>query len=272
MINGIELDFMAGSLLHKRKTDSSSGMLMFNTITLGVAAGLVALAWIIQVNSPGNNPFAQPGLWSRSDQLLAATVALLLGGFFHSIMIVYPDYIQREKERILADEKANRLENIAMSDALTGIHNRRYFDAALTAYLEEFSKTGASFGLFLIDIDHFKSVNDTHGHMIGDGVLREIAQAIANSARDHDVVARIGGEEFAVIAPYAQKADLVSIGERYRKSVEAKNIRIDDVVINPTISIGIESNANMATSRDIFRSADKKLYEAKQAGRNRVVV
>jgi len=262
-----------GIQLIKRKTDSSSGMLMFNTITLGVAAGLVALAWIVQVNTMGaTNPFSQPNLWSRSDQLLAATVALLLGGFFHSIMIVYPDYEQRENERKLADEKAKRLENIAMSDALTGIHNRRYFDAALTAYLEEFGKTGASFGLFLIDIDHFKNFNDEHGHMIGGGVLREIAQTIASTAREHDVVARVGGEEFAVIAPYAQKQDLTSIGERYRKSVAAMEIKINDVIIKPTISIGIESNEGIETGEEIYSSADKKLYDAKQAGRNCVVV
>jgi diguanylate cyclase (GGDEF)-like protein len=245
---------------------------MFNTITLGVAAGLVALAWIVQVNSMGNNPFSYPAFWSRSDQLLAATVALLLGGFFHSVMIVYPDYIQREKERKLADEKAKRLENIAMSDALTGIHNRRYFDAALSAYLEEFAKTGASFGLFLIDIDHFKMINDTHGHMIGDGVLRQIAQTIARTAREHDVVARIGGEEFAVIAPYALRDDLKSIGERYRRSVEGITIKVGDTTIQPTISIGIESNKDMETVQDLYHRADRKLYQAKQEGRNRTVV
>ena len=255
----------------KRKTDNSSSMLMFNTIFLGIGAGLVILAWFAQISEINFNSILEPENWSKSDRLLAATLAVLLAGLFHSLVIIYPNHVHNQKERRLAAEKANRLETMAMNDGLTGISNRAYFDAALVAYFEEFDKTAAAFGLFLMDLDNFKSINDTFGHSAGDMVLKKVAEQISILAREYDVIARVGGEEFAILAPYATGADLKSIGERYRKRIENMELNWEGKSLPITISVGIASNQKTDTANQIYLTADKRLYEAKDQGRNLVV-
>jgi diguanylate cyclase (GGDEF)-like protein len=126
-------------------------------------------------------------------------------------------------------------------------------------------------GLLVFDLDHFKKVNDTHGHDAGDMVLREVALRLRAITRDHDVVARIGGEEFAVITPYASQEQLLMVAERYRTMISALNIPIGKVVLKPTISIGIATNSDGTDNvHDLFKAADRKLYQAKREGRNRV--
>ncbi len=97
--------------------------------------------------------------------------------------------------------RSQTLEQAALTDGLTGMQNRRYFDDALKEYLEEFRRIDKPVGLMILDLDHFKQVNDSHGHDIGDDVLRAVAECLKALTRYHDVVARLGGEEFAVVAP-----------------------------------------------------------------------
>lgn len=258
--------------MNKRKTDQSPNMLMFNTVLFGVGTGLVIYAWILQINAAQLGHFFEPGVWTSSEKLLFATIAILLAGFFHSLTVLYPALVSDQKERERAAARASQLENLAMKDPLTGIYNRRYFDEALAAYLAEFSKTKAQFGLLLLDIDFFKAINDEHGHDAGDVVLQEVALAISGLAREHDIVARIGGEEFAVIAPYALKEDLEAIGERYRSTIEKLKLDTGSAKLKLTISVGMASSADALTPADLYKAADKRLYEAKRGGRNRVVV
>ncbi|MCB1422592.1 MAG: GGDEF domain-containing protein [Nitratireductor sp.] len=148
---------------------------------------------------------------------------------------------------------------------------RRYFEAALAGYLKEFNAVKATLGLLILDLDHFKSINDNYGHDVGDIVLKEVALRMRAISRDHDIVARLGGEEFAVITPYANREQLLGVAERYRNMVEALAIKHGNIVIRPTVSIGVATNeGEMDNADDLFKSADQKLYQAKNAGRNRV--
>jgi two-component system cell cycle response regulator len=123
----------------------------------------------------------------------------------------------------------------------------------------------------VFDLDHFKKVNDTYGHDAGDMVLREVALRLRAITRDNDVVARIGGEEFAVITPYATTEQLLSVAERYRTMISSLNVQIGNVVLKPTISIGVATNSDGTdNAQDFFKAADRKLYQAKREGRNRV--
>ncbi len=97
--------------------------------------------------------------------------------------------------------RSETLEHAALTDGLTGMQNRRYFDDALREYLSEFRKIGKPIGLMILDLDRFKSINDTHGHDVGDEVLRAVSACLRELTRYHDVVARLGGEEFAVVTP-----------------------------------------------------------------------
>ena len=160
---------------------------------------------------------------------------------------------------------------MAVTDPLTGMHNRRYFERALAGYLKEFNAVGATLGLLILDLDHFKSINDNYGHDVGDIVLKEVALRMRAISREHDIVARLGGEEFAVITPFANREQLLGVAERYRNMVEALAIKHGNIIIRPTVSIGVATNdGELDNADDLFKSADQKLYQAKNSGRNRV--
>ena len=133
---------------------------------------------------------------------------LLATALFFGVFFIYPlirtQVTEEGKLRAMTDSLSARsetLEHAALTDGLTGMQNRRYFDDALKEYLEEFRRIDRPVGLMILDLDHFKQVNDTHGHDVGDEVLRAVASCLKDMTRYHDVVARLGGEEFAVVAP-----------------------------------------------------------------------
>jgi two-component system, cell cycle response regulator len=151
------------------------------------------------------------------------------------------------------------------------MHNLRHFEEALKGYLRKFNKLGAMLGLLILDLDQLKSFNDNYGHDVGDLVLKELALRMRAISREHELVARLGGEEFAVITPFANHEQLLGVADRSRKIVEALNIKTENVAIRPTVSIGVATNQGGADNiDDIFNAADRKLYTAKNKGRNRV--
>ena len=160
----------------------------------------------------------------------------------------------------------------AMSDALTGMPNRRHLDAALSARLEDLVRYGRSFGLLVADIDHFKDVNDKHGHDVGDLALRAVATTIAGGLRAGDMAGRWGGEEFVILATCEHASALHEIGERLRALVASAVVRAGGTDITVHISVG----GALAVAGDqpaaLFTRADAALYEAKEGGRDRVVV
>ena len=122
----------------------------------------------------------------------------------------------------------------------------------------------------VLDLDHFKQVNDTHGHDVGDEVLRAVARCLKDLTRYHDVVARMGGEEFAIVAPNMNNESLVKLAERIRRAVGALTIESSNVNIRVTISVGLSIWNGRESAEEFYRRADKMLYEAKRLGRNRV--
>ena len=124
----------------------------------------------------------------------------------------------------------------------------------------------------MIDIDFFKKVNDTYGHASGDEVLRTVASIIKAQLRESDIPARYGGEEFAVLLPYTHIDEAKIVGERLRKAVEEASIQLDKLNINVTISMGLAELTPDLSGEELFKLADKALYEAKESGRNRVCI
>jgi two-component system, cell cycle response regulator len=162
---------------------------------------------------------------------------------------------------------------LSARDGLTGIANRRMFNDALEREIHRSERTGEAFGLLLIDIDHFKKINDQHGHLAGDVVLKAVASTIAGSFRNIDTVARYGGEEFAVILPNASESFLSVAAERARAVVASTPVEAKPgLSINVTVSIGSACSRGHAvqSAEALIDVADQNLYQAKRLGRNRV--
>ncbi|MET0598490.1 MAG: GGDEF domain-containing protein [Mesorhizobium sp.] len=161
-----------------------------------------------------------------------------------------------------------RLLEKSRRDDMTGMLNRESFFAALEA------GRGATMrgALLIIDADHFKSINDSHGHLTGDSALLEIAAAIRRGVRAGDVLGRIGGEEFAAILPGAADTEAVGVAERIRREVEQIRFVCGDLTVPLTVSIGGTGCRSDASVSDLMRAADRRLYEAKRRGRNRAII
>ena len=163
---------------------------------------------------------------------------------------------------------------MAITDQLTGLHNRRYMARHLDSLISNAQKSNKPLAFLIMDIDHFKSVNDTHGHDIGDEVLREFANRISANIRGIDLACRYGGEEFVVVMPDTDVDFAYTIAERLRKSVETTPIEISRApgALNVTISIGIAASAGGDDNAEkLLHRADQALYRAKREGRNRVI-
>jgi len=163
---------------------------------------------------------------------------------------------------------------MAITDQLTGLHNRRYMARHLDNLVAHAHRTSKQLSFVIMDIDFFKSVNDTHGHDIGDEVLREFARRITANVRGCDLACRYGGEEFVVVMPDTEVAFAYSIAERLRKSIETNPVAIsrEPHQLKITVSIGIAGSLGPADSpENLLRRADQALYAAKNTGRNRVV-
>ncbi len=202
------------------------------------------------------------------DKLIYA-FAVLAVALMCVIGIILPMIRRNKVQQDEISTKASKLQREATTDPLTGLHNRRYFEQALQNYIVEFGGLGCPLGLLVLDIDHFKVVNDTHGHDVGDYVLAEVALRLKAITREHDVVARIGGEEFAVITPFATREQLLVVAERYRNAIADLRIVAGKVKLNITISIGVATNEDGNDDGSMmYKKADLKLYEAKRKGRN----
>ncbi len=172
--------------------------------------------------------------------------------------------------------RISTLEAENITDPLMGIHNRRYLDRRLDEEVDRALRYGFPLSILLIDIDHFKQVNDRYGHQAGDEVLRTLGSLIAQSIRRSDVVARYGGEELLVIATHTNLTDSVGLAERLRKAVEELPMPLEGAGlgrqrVKVTVSIGVAGLRDQNGDREVLiQDADEALYQAKRGGRNRV--
>jgi len=162
---------------------------------------------------------------------------------------------------------------MAITDALTGLYNRRYMESHVGTLVEQASSRGKPLAVLVLDIDYFKSVNDTWGHDCGDDVLREFAIRIKKSIRGIDLACRYGGEEFVVVMPETDMAVATMVAERLRRRIASEPFPIQQGArtIEVTISIGIAALERDEDAAAVFKRADQALYRAKRDGRNRVV-
>lgn len=168
----------------------------------------------------------------------------------------------------------SNLQRIAALDALTGAYNRRF---GLTRLKEEFNRairSDTALGIIMMDIDHFKSINDTYGHLVGDRVLGQIAESTYRALREGDLMVRYGGEEFLIILPGASRANSLQLGERVRRLIAETTVKDGEQYIHFTASLGITAfpEDNVEGELELVKHADDALYTAKHQGRNQVVL
>ncbi|MHA6684527.1 GGDEF domain-containing protein [Mesorhizobium sp. A556] len=251
----------------------------FVFIAVILAAGLVmAHAYdFVQANATDFwRPSAIDSL-AYLNTLLFLTGVLLATALFFGVFFIYPLIRGQVKEEdklramtVSLSARSETLAHAALTDGLTGMQNRRYFDDALREYLVEFRRVERPISLMILDLDHFKQVNDTHGHDIGDEVLKAVANCLKDLTRHHDVVARLGGEEFAVVTPNMDAELLATFAERIRKAIANLSIMSGNVRLRVTTSVGLAVWDRKETAEEFYRRADRQLYEAKRTGRNRI--
>lgn len=198
------------------------------------------------------------------DYVLPANALRVLGLWVLGAMILH---------ETLRVDAANKVRQLAYTDHLSGLANRRAFYAALDEAWASWKQIGEPFCVVMIDIDFFKRINDAHGHPAGDEVIRCLGKILNDERRVTDTVARLGGEEFAILLRAMHARDCLSFAERLRRRIEAQTIQLDSVSLHFTVSLGASRElVQCADRQDILSSADNALYAAKRDGRNRAVL
>lgn len=190
----------------------------------------------------------------------------------HELLARVRTQIRRKRYADTLRENVQASMEMAVTDALTGVHNRRYFETHLASLVADAANRGRPLALMILDIDHFKGVNDTYGHDAGDMVLRGFADRIRKVIRTSDLICRLGGEEFVVVMPDTCLEIAAKVAERLRSEIAKRGFVIaeDGRTIAVTASIGLAERGHDAEPDGLFRRADRALYRSKTGGRNRV--
>jgi diguanylate cyclase (GGDEF)-like protein len=212
------------------------------------------------------------GVLGQPALLLVPKIINVVAGTVVLALLLYQWLPEAVREWAKSQQRTRDLEKLAAIDPLTGISNRRQFESLARAELGRSQRYMRPLSLLMIDIDHFKQVNDRFGHEAGDRVLKFLANVLISAKRASDVVGRIGGEEFAILLPETSKEAALVIAERLRQLAQTCAPAIAGEKLDVTISIGVAA-ASVRTSgmETLCRQADQALYEAKRSGRNRVV-
>jgi two-component system, cell cycle response regulator len=178
----------------------------------------------------------------------------------------------RERNQQL-EAMIHRVEALAVTDPLTGLFNRRKFSDVLRREFAVTKRYRNELSCLMIDIDHFKLINDRHGHDFGDGVLKDVATTLMHNLREVDLACRYGGEEFAVLLPHTPKENALVVADRITRCVRELKLNYDGTSVPVSVSVGIASTKDITTNEaeELVRSADVALYEAKRLGRDRIV-
>lgn len=250
---------------------------------------LIATAGLCAGGVSSFSPDKRIGLAYPAALLVPAYVQLITAGrdsaFLASLIAVYylflvmlslrqnAEYRTGLRNQIELERRKDELEVLNITDALTQIYNRYYFDEVLEKELGRLGRESSNLALILIDVDHFKLINDSYGHPCGDEVLRELASLVGDQLRRvNDFVARYGGEEFAILLPATELDGALSVAEKLRLAVQATRFGCGEREIAVTVSLGVACTNRLtdAGKPDLIMRADLALYAAKRAGRNRV--
>ena len=210
-------------------------------------------------DEPGEGGVMSPGVLSAVAVAMAAFVGALLG-------------CQRRTSRLA--RQISELSVLSRTDPLTGLHNRRHVEEHLAGALSAARRHCQPLSVLFIDVDDFKAINDAHGHLAGDDVLRAIAKVLREACRPDDEPARYGGEEFALVVPRVGREELQAVADRLRNAIAARPLRLrEDLDLPLTVSVGAATLGGDALDRTVLiASADAALYEAKRLGKNRTVL
>jgi diguanylate cyclase (GGDEF)-like protein len=190
-----------------------------------------------------------------------------------NLLSVLASRLRNDNKTIIDTQRSkSQFEHEASTDALTGVYNRHWMSRAFPRALQRCALNKQPFAVMVVDIDHFKKINDTYGHLVGDLALKAVAKCMAENLRPHDLLARYGGEEFAVLLTEADLEGAKIVAERLRSKIAAAEIRSNDVSFHVTLSIGITPTQHDDKLEHLIHEADQALYRAKQNGRNRVEV
>jgi diguanylate cyclase (GGDEF)-like protein len=241
------------------------------TISAGECAGEISLvdgknpsALVVATNPTRVLAVPHDTVWSMVDQ--SHEVA-------RNLLAIIAGRMRNDNSALITSlNKRKQYEHQATVDTLTGVHNRRWMNDAFPRVLHRCAIDKVPSAVMVIDIDHFKQVNDTYGHLVGDVALKTMANVMSVNLRPHDLLVRFGGEEFAILLPDTRIEEAKSIAERLRSMVAANEMRSGDLVFSITISIGIAAAKQEGKLEDFFDEADRALYRAKESGRNRVEI
>jgi diguanylate cyclase (GGDEF)-like protein len=258
--------FLAGSIL---------GLLLFGS--RGAAAGLISYFGLLLLGlvlgatghlgalPDGNRP---PGI-SPEDWRDLTVRTLLSTAVFAGLVLTLCIYIIK-----LLRDREQKLERLTKTDALTGVLNRGYLLRTARSELARARRYGTALACVMVDLDHFKQVNDEHGHLVGDRVLEWVGEALLATVRTHDLVGRFGGEEFVLFLPSTELDGARELAERCRTVLAGRCIDTGNGGVTVTASFGVSAfpDTEATSVDDLLRAADEALYRAKQRGRNRVEV
>ncbi|MDN3554960.1 sensor domain-containing diguanylate cyclase [Halomonas maura] len=214
-------------------------------------------------------PQVQPTSWQEAKELTNHFAYMI-----KAIRELTENLQQKVDERTQELNEANKkLEKIASHDQLTGLYNRRQFDQRFAEEFDRNKRYRHGLAVALLDIDHFKSINDRYGHAVGDDVLRKIGAYLNSSVRASDVAARIGGEEFCLLLPECTAKGALAFLERIRNDISEIEVKTNDISFNITCSVGVAYlDASIEDKNALLNNADMAMYKAKQGGRNKVMV
>ena len=178
-----------------------------------------------------------------------------------------------ERTQQLQDANS-RLEQLTLTDDVTGLFNQRFLHSRLEEEYQRARRYNSGLSVMMLDLDHFKDVNDTHDHIFGSRVLRRVGELLRNGVRDTDMIIRYGGDEFVILLPHTTGRDALIAAERLRAAIESTDVGDDGDSWHGTVSVGLASleDSDADSPRELLRAADQALYKAKAEGRNRVAV
>ncbi|SFM81854.1 GGDEF domain-containing protein [Rugamonas rubra] len=258
--------FLAGALALARRWRHNSLLQRFlaaSMLALGLALALRGL--LAAGLAPGAGP--DGGFAAGLGAGLGETLLQWLGfGVLYMMMLVNAfGYLLLSRQRL-----QDQLDLLEVQDALTEVPNRRGFYQALAPWMALARRPGMPTALIILNLDHFKRVNDNYGHPVGDAVLKSMVEVCKKQLRDSDLMGRLGGAEFAVQLPRTSLADALMVAERIRNAVAAVPVKTERAVINLTASLGVTTIRAEDSTVSLFKRADEALQQAKRDGRNRV--